>query len=328
MRPAPPSSALSRRPLAALLTCALLLACRPPSAAAPTYADLSPDRSGPIAILGDTQEILLIERLLLREGSRDEPARLVADLTRQKPGLLVLLGDLVADGSSPADWTRLDALLAPIRFASVPVLPVLGNHDYWGDPARALHETAARFPQFARGRWYARTYSGLGLVFLDSNRGELGEGAWRDEANFFAMTVRAMDEDARVRGVLVFDHHPPFTNGMTTSDDEAVQATFLPAFFASRKALAFVSGHTHSYEHIIERGRAFVVSGGGGGPRARLLEGARRKHQDLFTAASPRPYHYLLVEIGATGLVISARGLESGERQARAFDRFEVAFAR
>jgi 3',5'-cyclic AMP phosphodiesterase CpdA len=281
-----------------------------------------------MAILGDTQEILLFERLLLREASEDEPARLMDDLARQKPGLLVLLGDLVAAGSSPDDWTRLDGLLAPVRSASVPVLPVLGNHDYWGGPAGALRAMAARFPQFTRGRWYARTYAGLGLVFLDSNRSELGEEAWRDEANFLAKAVRAMDEDARVRGVLVFDHHPPFTNGTTTSDDEAVQATFLPAFFASRKALAFVSGHTHSYEHIVERGRTFLVSGGGGGPRARLLEGARRKHQDLFTTASPRPYHYLLVEVGATGLVVSARGLGSGEQHARLFDQFELPFAR
>jgi 3',5'-cyclic AMP phosphodiesterase CpdA len=327
VRPAPAKGARFRRNQIAAFSCAVLLACQS-RAVPPTYADLSPDRSGPIAIVGDTQEALLVERLLFRHCSQEEPAQLVADMARQRPGLVVLLGDMVASGSSAADWTHFDELLAPLRFGSVPVLPLLGNHDYWGDPARALREAAARFPQLARRRWYARTYAGLGLVWLDSNRGELGEAAWEKQASFFGETIRAMDGDVRIRGVLVFDHHPPFTNGTNTGDDENVQAAFLPAFFNSRKALAFSSGHTHSYEHMIERGRTFLVSGGGGGPRVRLLRGARQRHQDLFVGPSPRPFHYLLVEVGSSGLVVSARGIGHGEPQARLIDRFEIPFVR
>jgi hypothetical protein len=79
---------------------------------------------------------------------------------------------------------------------------------------------------------------------------------------------------------------------------------------------------------MVERGRTFLVSGGGGGPRVRLLEGARQRHQDLFAGGSPRPFHYLLVEVGSTGLVVSARGLGRGEQQARVLDRFEMPFVR
>jgi hypothetical protein len=60
----------------------------------------------------------------------------------------------------------------------------------------------------------------------------------------------------------------------------------------------------------------------------RLLVGARQRHQDLFAGRSPRPFHYLLVEVGSTGLVVSARGVGHGEQQARVLDRFEIPFVR
>jgi hypothetical protein len=311
---------------AAALSCALAASCSPEPPPPPPFADAAVATSGKIAVVGDLQETLWIERVLRRERNESASARLIADLAREKPGLLVLLGDLVAVGSSQSDWRRLDTLLAPVRAAGIPALAVLGNHEYWGHAEAGLPHAAARFPQLGRNRWYARIHGPLALIFLDSNRPELSDEAWAGQNRFLSDTLRALDGDARVKGIVVFDHHPPFTNSTTTSDEEAAQA-FVGPFRASRKALAFVSGHAHAYERFVEGGRTFVVSGGGGGPRVQLLEGARRRHVDLAAGGSPRPFHYLLLEPGPAGVEVLVRGFPGGDAQVAVVDRFRLPYA-
>ena len=81
-----------------------------------------------------------------------------------------------------------------------------------------------------------------------------------------------MDADPKVRGVLVFTHHPPYTNSTVTKDESHVQQAFVGPFVAAKKTLALLSGHAHGYEHFIEQRKHFVVSGGGGGPATMKLE--------------------------------------------------------
>jgi Icc-related predicted phosphoesterase len=304
---------------------AQLLACA--SAPPVRYADPDRDASRPLALLGDPQRTLWVERLIGREQNDDARAALVKDLAAQRPGLVVLLGDLTNDGGSQSEWKRFDELFAPIRGAGIPMLALLGNHDYWGGEDHALANAAARFPQLGQKRWYLRALGRLALVLLDSNEPRLGKSRWEEQRDWYRRTLAALDGDPAVAGVLVLAHHPPYTNSRTTGDEKHVQRAFLPAFFAARKTLAFVTGHAHAYERFEERGRTFVVSGGGGGPRVTLLAGADARHRDLHSAGSPRPFHYLLVEQDASGARVTVRGLDTGDAEARVIDRFELPFA-
>jgi hypothetical protein len=294
--------------------------------APPVYSDGPGDSSRPLAILGDTQRTLWAERLQLREQNDLERAAIVDDLARERPGLVVAIGDLVSVGSLRPHWEYFDALMEPIRARGIPVLPALGNHDYWGGGRRALVQLRARFPQLEKSSWYARKHGALGLVFLDSNEGQLGKDGWARQREWLGESLRQMDGDPAVGAVLVFAHHPPFTNSSLTRDEEHVQKSFLPAFFRSRKAVAFVSGHVHAYERFVEQGRTFLVAGGGGGPRVKLLAAAKRRHDDLFAGPSPRPFHYLLAEPGDGAVAISVRGLDKGETAVRTIDRFSLPF--
>jgi hypothetical protein len=300
------------------------LAC---AAAAPArYAQPAEGDSQPVALISDTQRTLLLERLLGREQNDAERAALVADLAARRPGLLAMLGDLTNQGGSAAAWEELDALLAPVRAAGIPLLAVLGNHDYWGGRESALQHAAARVPQLRRARWFLHRWGRVGLVFLDSNEVALGEPLWSQQRDWYERTLRALDADPGIAAALVLDHHPPFTNSRTTGDEEDVQRAFLPAFFSSRKAVAFVSGHAHTHERFRVEGRVFVVMGGGGGPRVRLLEGREQRHADLVRWPSPRPFHYLWLEQGARGVRCTVRGLQKGETQVRDLDAFELPF--
>lgn len=285
------------------------------------------ESSRSLALIGDTQRTLWFERLIGREDNDAERLALVRDLMMQHPGTVVLLGDMTYSGGRRDQWQEFDALFAPLREASVPMLALLGNHDYWGADNGALANAVGRFPQLGQQHWYSRIFGRLALVFLDSNRGPLGEAAWTEQGEWYLRTLEELEARAEVAGVLVLAHHPPFTNSRTTGDDEDVQRAFLPAFFAARKTLAFVSGHAHAYERFEERGRTFVVSGGGGGPRVQLLQGADARHRDLSAAPAPRPFHYLLVEQDAAGAQITVRGLDKGESSTRVVDRFSLPFA-
>lgn len=292
----------------------------------PRYGDLLPGaRPAPFAVIGDTQETMFGERYLLRrEHNPVERAFLLAKVAEWRPGFLVVAGDFTCDGGSPRRWDEFDRLAAGLRRHGIPVLPCPGNHDYWGGRARGQRALASRFPQLDDHTWYLRRSGSLALIFVDTNRAVLTRAEWEAQAQWYAATMAAFEHDTSVAGVLVFAHHPPFTNGTATGDDAPVQRDFVPPLVRSRKALAMISGHTHAYEHFVEQGKHFIVTGGGGGPRVRLRAGRRRRHRDHFEGPSPRPFHCLWITPQPGGVEVEVRGFEKGETGLRTLDRFEL----
>jgi 3',5'-cyclic AMP phosphodiesterase CpdA len=283
-------------------------------------------RAGRFAVVGDLQRTSRAE--FWRESNPEERRRLVAEIAGRSPDFVVALGDLVFQGSSRRDWAGFDALTAPLREAGIPILPILGNHEYWLRSRIALRNFFERFPMLAGRRWHADTYGSLGMLFLDSNERELGREAWREQEAWLGETLAALDADPAVRGVVVFVHHPPFTNSTVTGDELHVRRAFVPPFAAARKTLAMVAGHVHSYEHFVRDGKTFLVAGGGGGPRARLARGAARRHaDDLFDGPELRHFHFLLFSPGPSGLDVEVVGLEKGAQECAPLSRFTLSWA-
>ncbi len=282
-------------------------------------------RSGRFAVVGDLQRTARVE--FWKESNPEESRRLAAEIAVRGPDFVVGLGDLVFQGSSRRDWERFDALTAPLRAAGVPILPVLGNHEYWARRGPALRNAFARFPRLAVSRWYAETYGPLRLVFLDSNEGALGAAAWREERGWLDGELARADAEEAVKGVVVFVHHPPYTNSTVTGDELHVRRAFVPPFAAATKTIAMVCGHVHSYEHFIRGNKTFLVAGGGGGPRARLARGAARRHaDDVFEGPEVRHFHFLLCTPGASGLDVEVVGLEKGRDTFFPLARFALAW--
>lgn len=278
-------------------------------------------RSGRFAVVSDLQRTSHAE--VWRESNRDERERVLEEIAREGPDFVAVLGDLVFRGSSAAEWRDLDRVCAPLREARVPVLPVLGNHEYWVSRRGVLPQFFARFPHLEKQHWYSVPYGPLGLVFLDSNLRWLPAVRWQEQLGWFERELSRLDEDPEVRGALVFLHHPPFTNSTVTADEKHVQRFFVPPFSRAQKTLAMVSGHVHSYERFDRGGKTFLVTGGGGGPRVRLATGARRRHEDdLFSGPPVRPFHFLMFSLGSGGLDVEVKGVEKKGREFRVIDRF------
>ena len=148
---------------------------------------------------------------------------------RDAADALLIAGDLT-DYGLPEEAQVLGRELSVVR---IPIVAVLGNHEYWLSRRPALANFFERFPQLRGRHWYALTYGELGLVFLDSNLRWLAGARWREQLGWYRRLLAQWDADPSIRGVLVLLHHPPFTNSRVTSDTIHVQRDFVPPFAAS-----------------------------------------------------------------------------------------------
>jgi len=281
-----------------------------------------PVRTKRFTVVGDIQPTSGLE--VWRESNHSERRMIVRAIAREKPDFLAMMGDLVFCGSSSAAWADFDRLRQPLESERIRVLPVIGNHEYWLSRRAALPNFFARFPHLDGRRWYAASFGPVGLVFLDSNFHWLPRAEWRAQLAWYRRVLSRFDASAETRGILVFLHHPPFTNSRVTSDTLHVQKHMVGPFLEARKTLAMLSGHVHSYERFERAGKVFLVTGGGGGPRVTLAEGTRRRHADDAFAGPPlRSFHYVNFTLGDTGLEVEVLGLEKGGEQFAPMDRFE-----
>jgi len=282
------------------------------------------------AIVGDTQRTLLVERVFLgREQNNSEREEIIQSIVAEQPAFLVHLGDMVDWGGNRRIWDLFDTLIKPVQDAGIPIFPVLGNHDYFGlNKRRALGNAYQRFPLLKQSHWYTKEYNGLGMIFLDSNRKKLAEEQWAAQVEFLKKALTDFDANQSIHGIILFNHHPAYTNSRVTGDEPCINESLLPLFKASKKTMAYITGHAHGYEHFLEGGKHFIISAGGGGPRVEYFTAEKSGHQDLYTGPAPRPFNYLVVQPGATGIAIEVKGFEKGETHAnlRVIDTISIAY--
>jgi 3',5'-cyclic AMP phosphodiesterase CpdA len=202
-------------------------------------------RNGRFAIVGDLQPTSRLE--FWRQSNALAGRQLIHQIVAERPDFLAIVGDLVLWGSSAAAWAAFDQLVLPLEQAHVPILPLLGNHDYGLTRHVALSHFFSRFPHLGRRHWFSVTYGPLGLIFLDSNVRRLPASYWDAQAHWYQQELASFEYTASILGVLVLLHHPPYTNSSLVADNRAVQRTFVPPFLQSPKTLAMVAGHVHSY---------------------------------------------------------------------------------
>lgn len=289
----------------------LALGCTPalPGVCSPPPPPAEPATDTPFAIVGDTQRTFWLEAFG-REQNETERRALMARLESEHPAELVHVGDMVVYGSLDSEWRYFDGLVSPFRCARVPIHPVLGNHDYWGDHEGAIARARARFPELGRTTFYSRQRGRLGLVMLDSNLRGRSATVQRD---WLRLTLHRFAGNDAIRAVIAFTHHPPFTLGQNRAGDPYVRDTLLPELERSDKFLLMVSGHVHGYERFAVRGHAFVVTGGGGGPRVDYRAPNASDPEAALTGSAKRPFNYVFVHPGADSLELVARCLPGSD---------------
>lgn len=271
-----------------LIACASVVVPTPFSAPTPTFR-----HHARIAIIGDLQRTGFIE--VWRERNDVQRAALIRQIRSSRPDALITLGDHVFWGSSDDDWEYFDRVMKPIRDSKIPVYPILGNHEYFGSDEGMLQRVRDRFPTFD-STYYHVVIDSIAFVMLNTNYRDIGMKAMSAQRRWFLRTIIKLDNDPSVQFIIVCGHHPPFTNSTVVDDDDILQSYFVPVFTQSTKGAIWFSGHCHAYEHFFYDTKHFVVSGGGGGPRQRLLTGELAQHADQYDGDMVRPFHYCTVQ--------------------------------
>jgi len=316
--------AVMKRALLALL----IASCSTTPPPRPFVGKLPAFQGGHFALIGDTQRTTFVGSLLQNENNDPERQLLLPMLASRHPAFLVILGDLVSMGSSDSDWSEFEDRAQSVRDGHIPVLAVLGNHEYMLLAKSGVRRFFDRVPDQEGKQWYEQTYGPLGMLFLNSNLDNPKDEASIAQLAWYQTALAKMQGDPAVRGILVFMHHAPFTNSSLVGDNAYAQQNFVPPFMAASKTLAMITGHAHGYERFEQGSKMFVVSAGGGGPRFPVLSGNERRHtNEKYTLPGRRHFNFVELSFRDEGLHALVVGLPKGKKAFCQMDEFELKWA-
>jgi acid phosphatase type 7 len=227
-----------------------------------------------------------------------------------EPDLVLHTGDVVYPAGQERHYNR--RFFAPYRnlIKTVPVFPVLGNHDVMRGDGTAFLENFHPPLESPRGtkRYYSFDWGNTHFVALDSElyHGDRGSDPERQK-DFLEQDLAA----SRKRWKIAFLHRSPYGSSRHGGDGR-VREDLEPLFARHAVDLVF-SGHDHVYERTVPiRGVTYVVSGGGG---RRLYPAGNGE----FTASSVSAHHAVLVRVSGGRLL-----LEAVEVGGKVVDRLEL----
>ena len=275
------------------------------------FADIQ-EAKNRFILVGDTQSTSHWE--FWRERNDRERKLIIDEITRREPAFVVHLGDLTTRGSSTEHWRQFEDSHKGFRERNIPYFPVLGNHEFYGHDKKALENYFERFPHSGQRRWYRFTWKNVGALMVDSNFFTLTKEQIEGQSQWFLDELEKFEKSAEIDFIIVCCHEPLFTNSRVVGPNKEVKVNFVDPFLRSQKARLFLSGHSHSYERFQMDGKFFIVSGGGGGPRHKvIIDPRKRRYQDLFSGPELRFFHFCEIESHKDTLVFRVLRLESDE---------------
>lgn len=243
-------------------------------------------------------------------------------IAKSDPDFVAIAGDLVESGGEQRDWDefwRHNAALA----ASAPIVPALGNHEYYGGPGefggyggeasrRALRKYTSFFD---RPPYYSFNHGPIALIVLDLNNGKPERSAtdtnwflndmapeWRAGSEQREWLLRVLADAQRDKAfTFVMFHAAPYSSGIHgkppgVGDGQNFSSGLpireLTPLFMQFGVDAVFSGHDEMYEHSVVHGEETTS------------DGSRAKHA----------IHFFTVGIGGDGLRGSEPGVDNPYR--------------
>jgi len=243
-------------------------------------------------------------RFVVYGDTRSQPdvhCRVIEQIVREKPAIVLHTGDLVDDGLEPDLWpTEFFGPAAPL-LSKVALFPVLGNHE----ENSPLYYNLFDLPN--NERYYSFDYGQVHFVMLDSNKPEFPD-RHRREARVIDKYRQILDEfqnrqldwlrkdlvahrDARLTVVCL---HSPLYSSVDERDrlgDYGRMREWLQATLEDNGVDAVFSGHDHFYQRHVVNGVQYVVTGGGGAP---LYEGGPALPTEVARAED---HHYVAISV-------------------------------
>lgn len=204
---------------------------------------------------------------------------------------LLFLGDLAyTDGTAEELQAHFFSVYGDyLRYA--PAFPAMGNHDFRTRRGAAYLE-AFVLPNRETERYYSFDWGNVHMVAIDTTDFDAEHREWLERDL----------ERHRGRWVIVYGHHPIYSNGFRGPRRQLRQR--LEPILARHDVDIYLAGHEHHYERFGPRlGVNHVVSGGAGGRLTRLYA----RH---LTVRQATVHHYLTFEIEGDTLEMRAVDIE------------------
>jgi len=190
----------------------------------------------------------------------DVHRRVIQTLLKQgMPDFVLQTGDLVADGNDDSLWpVFFDIEKELLRHTSF--FPALGNHE------RNSHDFYEFFQ--ATTPYYSFDWGNAHFAVINSDLQNVSPQK-RERDSFWAEQTRWLEEDLAAHQTAEFRfvtaHHPPFTAVERRQGENPHMTALTPLFEKYHVSGAFF-GHDHNYQHYLQNGIHYLVSGGGGAP--------------------------------------------------------------
>ncbi|HVL49356.1 MAG TPA: metallophosphoesterase family protein [Candidatus Thermoplasmatota archaeon] len=281
-----------------------------------TYGDIGVDATGPDGGKDPTET--------------EHPAFDIRELAiKEQPDLVVIPGDL-AYSNSRAGWDAFMRFMEPVQ-ASIPTMPVAGNHEY--DKNVGWHQFLTQY--VLPGDEHHYTFKAGDVTFIGVNSNFVCEGGtsrtttgspprpcgddldvkpnatlllWLDEA----LAAAAKDD---TKWTVVYHHHPAFSHGRHSSD-YAIQSLWAP-LYEKHKVDLVITAHDHLYgrtypvtklkpamlgdEYPKGLAPVYVVAGGGG---RKLYDYPGPDGAPGWHAKGAQVHHLSVIEVSAEKLTL------------------------
>ena len=255
--------------------------------------------------VSDTQEPLFAETLIRKAKFNQTATKMIfEDILKKRPQNVFLLGDIVAAGSKPRRWRQVDKFLDSVRTKGGAVWACLGNHEYIYNAKSGESAFQKRFPRHSKTGYYVVKDS-VAIVLLNSNFAKLTAVEQNKQTEFYKRVLPYLDKNYAVKAVIVACHHSPYSNSKVVGSNLKVREAFAKPYLKSKKAVLFLSGHSHNFEHFKIEGKTFLVIGGGGGISQNLNTKANRIVCE-DDGCNPL-FHYLMIKRATKDLHITCR---------------------
>lgn len=265
--------------------CFVALLLSAPGLPSAQIASALPNRDGSVkfAVIGDTGT-----------GGREQyeiAARLTEALARFPFEFVLMLGDNMYGGESPADFVRkFERPYKPILDKGVKFYASLGNHD---EPTQRFYKP---FNMDGK-RYYSFTEGDVEFFALDSTYMSPAQVDWLKDGL----------EGSNKKWKIPFMHHPIYSSGEKHGSEMDLRVLIEPLFLAHGVDVVF-AGHEHFYERLKPQNGIFYIIEGGS---AKLRSGNIRRNSPMTARGFDTDRSFILVEIAGDEMffeTISRRG--------------------
>lgn len=218
--------------------------------------------------------------------------KLVAQIMRLKPDIVMQTGDLVHTGSEDSLWKIYDSITEEMR-RQIPVYPARGNHDFGGNG----YEARVTRPFTSGNRlYYSFDKEHCHFISVDSLSPYVPGSA---QYQWLEKDLAGAQKAGRL--TIVFFHYPPYSIGSHGSDLK-IRAALCPLFQKHGVRVVF-NGHDHNYYRTRRDGVSYIVTGGGGAPLYPCIPQKGAIEGDKWESV----HHLVLCEVEGEKITLTAQ---------------------